>query len=370
MNGGVLAFRVIPSPELMTLTRMLARKLTPVTDGSNVWDRDPDQKWFHVTVANRLPAAQADTILNELTEKSVPVPATHPQMAGMPVQRFLHTIRSLFRNTPDVPGIRHPVICDEGLRIRVMNDEQIIGDYDLTTRTWLHGEAAAQDSTARQHMLRRYRIFRGMEIREPETHMADERFVISDLHFGHANIIRYCGRPFSAHIEGEMDRVLIRNWNCTVGTENRVYYVGDLRYGRGARPAKEYLTQLSGRITLIKGNHDSELPGTIDFLEIECGGIPLLLVHNPDDAPHGTNRWVVHGHMHNNDLRDYPFINFRRKTVNVSAELAGYRPVGLHEIVRLIRSGTKEGSGKNILMRPPCPMCCGSADDPGRERPA
>mgnify|MGYP006999198613 CR=1 FL=1 len=40
-------------------------------------------------------------------------------------------------------------------------------------------------------------------------------WVIGCTHFGHANIIRLCNRPF-ASVE-EMDRAMIENWNRTVG---------------------------------------------------------------------------------------------------------------------------------------------------------
>lgn len=43
-------------------------------------------------------------------------------------------------------------------------------------------------------------------------------FFTSDTHFNHANIIRYCQRPFKD--PAEMNETLITNWNQTVGNED------------------------------------------------------------------------------------------------------------------------------------------------------
>ena len=75
----------------------------------------------------------------------------------------------------------------------------------------------------------------------------------SDLHLGHANVIRHCDRPFAD--ADEMDAALINNWNAKVHRNDTVYIVGDFLF-RAKRPAEGYLSSLKGKKHLIIGNHD------------------------------------------------------------------------------------------------------------------
>ena len=45
-------------------------------------------------------------------------------------------------------------------------------------------------------------------------------YFISDMHFGHTNIMKYENRPF-ADVE-EMDQVIIGNWNNSVDKNSKV----------------------------------------------------------------------------------------------------------------------------------------------------
>lgn len=78
------------------------------------------------------------------------------------------------------------------------------------------------------------------------------RWIIADPHFGHANIIKYCNRPFSS-VE-EMNEILIQNWNETVLPGDRVYANGDFCINR---KFINILEILNGKKVLIKGNHDN-----------------------------------------------------------------------------------------------------------------
>lgn len=51
---------------------------------------------------------------------------------------------------------------------------------------------------------------------------------ISDLHFGHKNVIDFEHRPFAdVH---EMDETLIKLWNGRVSADDHVYIMGDFCY--------------------------------------------------------------------------------------------------------------------------------------------
>ena len=48
-------------------------------------------------------------------------------------------------------------------------------------------------------------------------------FYTADLHLGHENVIKFCGRPF-LNVE-EMNETLIKNWNGAVGENDTVYEI-------------------------------------------------------------------------------------------------------------------------------------------------
>ncbi|HIH73901.1 MAG TPA: hypothetical protein HA306_00960 [Methanosarcina sp.] len=95
---------------------------------------------------------------------------------------------------------------------------------------------------------------------------------------------------------------------------------------------------------------------------IEFNGFKFYLTHNPTDVPNSWNGWVIHGHVHNNShdydiQRKYPYINYDKKTVNVSVELTKYKPLKLSTIVKQIKEGKQiskvqpEKRTENILIR-------------------
>ena len=81
-------------------------------------------------------------------------------------------------------------------------------------------------------------------------------FVVSDTHFQHQNIIRFCdwSRPFDT-VE-EMNEAIVKNWNSVVSPDDTVYHLGDCFMGQLETVAK-YGFRLNGKIHVIPGNHDT-----------------------------------------------------------------------------------------------------------------
>lgn len=78
-------------------------------------------------------------------------------------------------------------------------------------------------------------------------------FFTADTHLGHANIIKYCNRPFRS-VE-EMDEAIIQNWNKVVRRNDIIFHLGDFCFGNYER-LLYYLRRLNGLIYLISGDHD------------------------------------------------------------------------------------------------------------------
>ena len=166
-------------------------------------------------------------------------------------------------------------------------------------------------------------------------------YFTSDQHFGHANIIRFCKRPFKT--VKEMDEVMLAKWNAKVTDEDEVWILGDLFFRSAS--VKPILEQLNGKKHLLLGNHDPSWVGGVDlakhFVSIGmfysgiAGGQPVTMCHYPllswqeDKKSH-----MIYGHIHNHVKADYwPLIMKRERMLNAGVEVNGYEPVTFDELV-------------------------------------
>lgn len=166
------------------------------------------------------------------------------------------------------------------------------------------------------------------------------RYLVSDHHFGHANIIEYCNRPYSS--PGEMDNELLDNHYETVDPDDVLIHFGDVAMDmQTGQQTIDYFERLGGDM-LLRGNHDTGLtPDEAPFpvlnaCLLEHDGYEFYCTHRPEDIPDTWDGWAIHGHIHNNNTDEYPFLNSKRKRVNVGVELLNYRPVKLDHVVKLI----------------------------------
>ena len=128
------------------------------------------------------------------------------------------------------------------------------------------------------------------------------RFYISDLHFGHKNILTYDNRPYFS--VSEMDENLINNWNNVVDKDDFVYILGDVSW-YGKLKEDEILNRLNGDKILIRGNHDDNTTSSYyfqvaDYMEVKDGDKKVVLSHYPILSFNGMHHGAIHlyGHVH------------------------------------------------------------------------
>lgn len=164
---------------------------------------------------------------------------------------------------------------------------------------------------------------------------------ISDTHFGHENIIKYCKRPFSN--SREMDEFMIEQWNTTVKPEDHVYHLGDVYMGDKKAGAR-CVARLQGKKRLVVGNHDDlKSPNLLNAFQkvmlwrnfrdegFTAAHVPL----SEDSLVYGVQ---VHGHIHANTL-DNP------RYINVCVEHTNYKPVHMDEIIERARKWHDQNGG-------------------------
>lgn len=134
-------------------------------------------------------------------------------------------------------------------------------------------------------------------------------YFISDLHFGHTNVISFDNRPFLT-IE-ENNQTIINNWNNVVKEEDDVYILGDISWYNATKTI-EIFKQLQGKKHLIIGNHDHKLIKNKELRNLFCEIIDykelpiennrgIVLSHYPIPCfnKHFHGWYHLYGHVHN-----------------------------------------------------------------------
>lgn len=365
-NGYVLTFKIEPSLELRKFRYELYRNLKPYINEdprtTNFNSKTEEDYWFHAAISfhmNSSEARRAEDFIDGIENNSF----------TSKLSSFLFGSKSTVKRS--LSPINHSIMDSEAIRIPIIMKQKIAYEYDTLLGRVLNRREALSSYYQRQ-TLSKYRELENLEIKTAMHKAKPTTWLISDTHFYHEPIIGFTSRPF--YDIREMNDILLSNWNNVISPKDTVYFLGDLALGRERDPpkrAKPELThmwqeRLNGKKIFINGNHDPLVFGEYwkDIGEYE--GIRFLLIHRPtgaeDDWPEAQKReldslmansdrenvWIIHGHTHNSDLVNYPFINYKKRTVNVSIELIRYKPIELAKIIGLIQQEKKE----NLLYLP------------------
>lgn len=172
----------------------------------------------------------------------------------------------------------------------------------------------------------------------------DNVFFVSDMHFSHKNIIKYCNRPFSS--VSEMNEKLIENWNNVVSDNDIVFHLGDFAFG-GSSLYKDILDRLNGSIYLILGNHDNKalynfkhekVKGIEQQMLIEIDNQKIYLNHYPFLCYAGSNKgvWQLFGHVHSGGSTegfDIPRLQYLNKyQYDVGVDNNNYTPISFNQL--------------------------------------
>ena len=175
-----------------------------------------------------------------------------------------------------------------------------------------------------------------------------ELYFTSDNHFGHANIIRYCNRPFSS-VE-EMSETMIDRWNERVKHGDTVYHIGDFALRLGVPEVEAIIRRLNGDKHLVLGNHDLKnksvlrAKGFVEqvyYKELKVDAQQkIILCHYPFMTWNGSHRgsWDLHGHCHGSlKPRMCPFCRksegeMTARRIDVGVDCWNFFPVSLQEV--------------------------------------
>ena len=161
-----------------------------------------------------------------------------------------------------------------------------------------------------------------------------DTWIISDTHFFHENIGRYCSRPEN------WQELIIKNWNDLVSPDETVLHLGDFAFGK--RSNFDILTErLHGKIILIRGNHDR-----LSRIRYESHGVTIvnepIFVPLDDKVKIIFSHWPVvplddgvmniHGHIHNSPPPAEGSV-LGPNHVNLSVEVRDYRPWRLKNVL-------------------------------------
>jgi calcineurin-like phosphoesterase family protein len=161
-----------------------------------------------------------------------------------------------------------------------------------------------------------------------------KKYVISDLHLGHKNILKFSGPLRGGTTPEEHDEWIHHQWNSVVQKCDLVYVLGDVAMNS---TALQSVRKLKGQKVLVRGNHDVEsaqkyleyfstIQGIISFRGV------FWLTHAPIHPQELRGRLNIHGHVHQNCIIDPWSDQLDERYINACVEMSYGIPQSLDEL--------------------------------------
>lgn len=155
----------------------------------------------------------------------------------------------------------------------------------------------------------------------------------SDLHISHANIIKYCARPFPSTVE--MNKTLITNCLTRVTQDDILIFGGDITM-TSIETTNALLRVIPAYKINVLGNHDTHkdkllklaVDETAACLELAFENQSIFVSHYPvAERVLEPGQFNLHGHIHNTPLP--AALGTGARHINMSVENTGYAPMEL-----------------------------------------
>ena len=164
----------------------------------------------------------------------------------------------------------------------------------------------------------------------------------SDTHFGHANVLEFCDRPY-ADIDA-MNRGLVRAINALVAPRDHLYVLGDFSYKLTVEEAQRIRERIMcENVHLVPGNHDKDwtqpaVAGTFIVEPPICvlreRRHKVVLSHYPmiDWQAMAHSSIHLHGHIHAPGAYNEWNRANRILRYDVGVDANGCKPVSMSEV--------------------------------------
>lgn len=165
-------------------------------------------------------------------------------------------------------------------------------------------------------------------------------FFTADEHYGHANIIKYCNRPFPD--PAIMDNEIIKRHNEVVGEHDTTFHLGDFTFYKDLNKVRNIIRRLNGNHVFLRGNHDywmdeinaaNEFDNYDSIEEIELEGEYIVMCHYNmrvwNRSHHGS--WQLFGHSHGK-------LEGVGKQIDVGVDTHNFYPYSFEEVKQIMKT--------------------------------